>query len=381
MRILVSSSPGVGHLLPLLPLARAARARGHEVRIVGGASLAAIATAAGFPFDAVGPATIGAAGAAVPEIAALTGRRRAVATFRDVFCGSIATGVADDLEPVIADWRPDLVVREDMDFGASIAAEARGILVATVQATAWRPEMRRLAVEPLNAIRVRNGLPDDPELRQLHGAIFFTTRPPSLRDPAAPMPASTAELRPVADDRRPDDPDDDPFPPRDGRPRVAVTLGTVNASQADVLRHIVDGAVAAGADVVVALGADPATFGPAPPQVTLRAYVPMSRLLPASDVVAFHGGSGTMLAAAAVGVPMVIVPLGADQPDNADRTEAAGIARAVQLEGLSADAVRTALEAVLGDPRYRSRAAAVAAEVAAMPGPEAAVDQLESLAG
>jgi UDP:flavonoid glycosyltransferase YjiC (YdhE family) len=268
-----------------------------------------------------------------------------------------------------------------MDFGASIAAESRSIPVATVQATAWRPEMRRLAIEPLNAIRIRHGLPDDLELRQLHGAIFFTTRPPSLRDPAAPMPASTTELRPVADDRRPDDPDDDPFPPRDGRPRVAVTLGTVNASQAEVLRHIVDGAVAAGADVVVALGADPTTFGPTPPPVTLRAYVPMSRLLPASDVVAFHGGSGTMLAAAAAGVPMVIVPLGADQPDNADRTEAAGIARAVALEGLSADAVRTALEAVLGDPDYRSRAAAVAAEVAAMPSPEAAVTHHESLVG
>jgi UDP:flavonoid glycosyltransferase YjiC (YdhE family) len=133
--------------------------------------------------------------------------------------------------------------------------------------------------------------------------------------------------------------------------------------------------------VVVALGADPTTFGPTPPPVTLRAYVPMSRLLPASDVVAFHGGSGTMLAAAAAGVPMVIVPLGADQPDNADRTEAAGIARAVALEGLSADAVRTALEAVLGDPDYRSRAAAVAAEVAAMPSPEAAVTHLESLVG
>ena len=40
MRILVASSPGVGHLLPLLPVARAAAARGHDVRIAAGASLA-----------------------------------------------------------------------------------------------------------------------------------------------------------------------------------------------------------------------------------------------------------------------------------------------------------------------------------------------------
>ena len=54
---LVSSSPGVGHLLPLLPVARAARERGHDVVVAGGASLRPIVEAAGFRFVPMGPAS------------------------------------------------------------------------------------------------------------------------------------------------------------------------------------------------------------------------------------------------------------------------------------------------------------------------------------
>ena len=123
------------------------------------------------------------------------------------------------------------------------------------------------------------------------------------------------------------------------------------------------------------LGADPATLGRVPASVDRPALRPDVDLLPAADLVAFHGGSGTMLAALAAARPMVIVPLAADQPDNADRVEAAGVARSSRSRRLTADAVRLAIEAVLGDPAFRQRAAAVAAEIAAMPGPDAAVDR------
>jgi len=382
MRILVSSSPGVGHLLPLLPVARAAAARGHDVLVAVGAALAPIVQAAGLRHHPTGPATLEEVAASIPELTGLTGRRRALVMFRQAFCGAIAAGIADDIRTLADTWRPDLIMHEDMELGSWIVAEQLGIPHVTVQATAWRPRMRDLASDPLNRLRAAHGLPPDPELQGLYGAIFFTTRPVSLRDPNVPLPEVTAELRPIADDRRPGDEaaDADPFPSNDGRPRIAVTLGTVNASQVDVLRAIVEGAAATGAHVVVALGADPTTLGPVPTGVTVRAYVPMSALLPAADLVAFHGGSGTMLAALAAARPMVIVPLAADQPDNADLCAAAGVARIVPLEELTADAVQTAIRALLTDPSYRLRAAQVAAEIAAMPGPEDALARIERLA-
>ncbi|MEO5884649.1 MAG: glycosyltransferase [Candidatus Limnocylindrales bacterium] len=395
MRLLISSSPGVGHLLPLLPIARAARDRGHEVAIAVGAGLAPIVVAAGLRHVPVGPATLGEVVRGIPGLAALTGRRRALVTFQRVFCGAIAAGVANDVLALTDTWRPDVIVHEDLELGSWIVAERLGIPHVTVQATAWRPRMRDLAGEPLNQLRATHGLAADPALTGLYGAIFFTTRPPSLRDPAAPLPELTAELRPVADDRGSgpsagpfaDDADSDgdaagrdPFPSLDDRPRIAVTLGTVNAHQQDVLRMIIDGALAADGHVVVALGADPASFADPPDAVTVREYMPMSTLLPAADLVAFHGGSGTMLAALAAARPMVIVPLAADQPDNADLCAAAGVARIVLLEDLTADAVQTAIEAVVGDPSYRRRAAQVAVEIAAMPGPDDAVARIERLA-
>jgi len=106
----------------------------------------------------------------------------------------------------------------------------------------------------------------------------------------------------------------------------------------------------------------------------------MSTLLPAADLVAFHGGSGTMLAALAAARPMVIVPLAADQPDNAELCAAAGVARIVPLEDLTADAVQAATTALGADPSYRLRAAQVAAEIAAMPGPDDALARIVRLA-
>jgi MGT family glycosyltransferase len=233
----------------------------------------------------------------------------------------------------------------------------------------------------MNDLRERNGLPRDDELTGLEGRVFFTTRPLSLRPPDVPLPEVTAELRPIADDRHAGDTADaaDPFPARDGRPRVAVTLGTINQGELAVLHAMIDGALAAGAHVVVALGADPASLGPVPPDVAVRAYAPMSTLLPAADVVVFHGGSGTMLAALAAGTPMVIVPLAADQPDNAELCAAAGVARVVPLDGVDASGLRAAIEDATTDPTVQRRAQEVAAEVAAMPGPEVAIERLEAI--
>ena len=384
MRILVSSTPGLGHLLPMLPLARAARERGHEVVIATGSSLA---RGGGRGRDSGTrrwvPPPSARSWTTIPELVGLTGRRRAVVTLRRAFCETIAPAMADGVSELAARWRPDVIVHEDRELGSWVAAERLGIPHVTVQATAWRPRMTDIGNEPLNALRERYGLARDEGLAGLYGRLFLTTRPRSLRDGDAPMPEMTAELRPIADDRLPTTtaPDQDPFPPRDGRPRVAITLGTVNYDQVAVLRALIDGAVAAGAHVVVALGADPASLGTVPAGVSVHAYVPMSELLPAADLVAFHGGSGTMLAALAAGTPMLIVPFAADQPDNADRCLAAGVARVLTPEGLDAGAVKAAVEAIVSGPDYGRRAREVADEVAAMPGPDAALDRIETIVG
>jgi UDP:flavonoid glycosyltransferase YjiC (YdhE family) len=379
MRMLVVAAPGIGHLLPMLPLARAARDRGHDVRIASGSSLAPIAAAAGFPFVEAGPERMEVVGRAIPGLPQATGRRRAVLMVRHGFAERIAATQTAVLLAASSAWRPDLIVREDMAFAGWIVADRLGTPHATVQVTAWRPRVQDIAREPLAALRVAHGLPPDRDLAGLFGQVFFGTRPPSLQDPDAPLPVGAMPLRPIADDQvGAADPVDD-LPDPGGRPRVVVTLGTVDSGQRPMLRALIEGATAAGAQVVVALGADPSTLGPIDPDVVVRAYLPLSVVLPTTDAVVFHGGSGTLTAALAAGRPLVITPIAADQLDNADRALAAGIARVVPLAEVEPKTVRDATTAVLHDPRYRERAEAVAAEIAAMPGPDRAVEHLESI--
>lgn len=387
MRILIGSCPGVGHLLPLLPVARAARARGHDVRIATGAGLAPIAARVGLTHLPAGPATLGHAASDIPGLAGLTGRRRAVVMVRQAFAGTIARGIADDVLAAIADdagWRPDVIVHEDMDIGSWVVAERLGLPHATVQVTAWRPRVRDLLATAAAPLVDDYGL-EPAALERMLGALFFSTRPGSLHDPAAPLPGVTAPLRPIADDRDGAPPDTvsaaDPWPSGDG-PRIAVTLGTVNADQIGLLRTMTAGAASSAdgsARVVVALGGDPDAFGEAPPNVAVLRYVPMSTLLAEADALVFHGGSGTFTAALATATPMVIVPLAADQPDNAERAVAGGIARSISPDDLTSDMVRAALDEIRADAAATTRLAGIATEIAAMPGPDAAVERIEGL--
>ena len=94
----------------------------------------------------------------------------------------------------------------------------------------------------------------------------------------------------------------------------------------------------------------------------------------------FHGGSGTLTGALAHGLPMVLLPMGADQPANALRSHA--LVLGVNLEAIRAtpEDVRDAAAAVLADPAYRLAAQRLQTEIAALPEPAAAVGLLERLA-
>ena len=64
-------------------------------------------------------------------------------------------------------------------------------------------------------------------------------------------------------------------------------------------------------------------------------FVPQHEVLGHCDAVVCHGGSGTLIAALSLGVPVVVLPMGADQPDNADRCEELGVG--IVLDALTAE--------------------------------------------
>ena len=100
-------------------------------------------------------------------------------------------------------------------------------------------------------------------------------------------------------------------------------------------------------------------------------------LLPHCDVVVSHGGAGTLLGAAAHGIPQLILPQAADHFRNARAISAVSAGHAVEPEGQSVDAVANALAAVLGSGMLLTGATKLAHEMAVMPDAGSAACDLE----
>ncbi len=270
-----------------------------------------------------------------------------------------------------------MVVRDEADFGAAIAAEVLGVPTATVLVLAagmlLRPD---LVSPPLQVIRAEHGLAADPDLGMLTRGLVLAPFPPTFRDPASPLPlpASAFSYRP--DDRV-------PTARRAGRPRVYVTLGTsFNSGSGDLFERLLAGLAGVDADVLVTVGRriDPADFGPQPDHVRIEPFVPQEEVLRETDLVVSHGGSGSLMGALAHGLPSVLLPLGADQPHNAKRAAELGVARALDAASASPEEIRGAVSTMLADDSVSDRARQLAAEIDELPGVEATVPLLELLA-
>jgi hypothetical protein len=301
---------------------------------------------------------------------------------RDGFAGRIARQRAAGLLSLCGDWCPDLLVCDEMDFGAMVAAERLGLPHAAVVVIAAgglaRPE---LVAGPLNALRAEHGLGPDPDLAMVGRHLVLSPVPQRFRDPAWPLPA-TARLF------RPEGAADGPGPAwlaglPDG-PMAYVTLGTVfNQESGDLFERILAGLRDLPLTVIVTVGRgiDPADLGAQSANVRVERHVPQSLVLPRCDLVVSHAGSGSVLGALAHGLPSVLLPIGADQPLNARRCKQLGVGRVLDaLRSTPAD-IRAAAQVVLADPAYRQAAQAMQREIADMPDVTAVVPALERLAG
>jgi UDP-glucoronosyl and UDP-glucosyl transferase len=94
------------------------------------------------------------------------------------------------------------------------------------------------------------------------------------------------------------------------------------------------------------------------------------------SAVLTHGGHGTVIKALTAGVPLVVVPLGRDQPDNAARVVHAGAGLRLSKKA-GVPALRDAIARVVDEPRYRAAARRMAATLAAERDEGLVVDELE----
>jgi UDP:flavonoid glycosyltransferase YjiC (YdhE family) len=294
----------------------------------------------------------------------------------------VARERAADLLSLCTTWQPDLLVCEEVDFGAMVVAERLALPYTTVLVIAAggfiRPEY---VAEPLNEVRADHNLPPDSELTMLNRYLVLSPFPPSYRDPDVPVPPTLHTFRPVEPQSMTLAP-----PPwiaqLQGRPIIYFTLGTVfNVESGDLFQRVLAGLRDLPINLIVTVGRDiePEELGQQPSNIHIEQYIPQATILPYCDLVISHAGSGSVIGALAYGLPMVLLPMGADQPLNAQRCLALGVGKVLDPLKATPQMVREVVMSMLADPLYRHAAELLRNEIAALPEPAHAVLLLEQL--
>lgn len=367
---------GAGHLGPLVPFMASLTEAGHEVVVVGPPSMADQVERTGSRFWPGGEPPEDQIAPIRERLPLAPPAEATVLGNRDLF-GRLA---ADAMLPAMADaferWRPELVLRDPCEYASAAVAYRRDVTTATVAIS--------LAVAEWGSITAAS-----PAL-EVHAAGLtgwlrsrpYLTRFPSSLDPS-PFPI-TVRYRHDENRRRRSLPSSW-WPSADG-PFVYVTFGTVLGymSHAErVYRTVLDAIDGLSVRALLTVGRrfDPTPLHPIPENVHIEAWIDQADILDQVELVVCHGGSGTVLGALAAGVPIVIVPVFADQFANAERIVACGAGLAVtastgggQRRPVAANDVpqiREAIEGVLADrSRFGGAARRIGDEIAAAPSVE-----------
>ncbi|HEY6761688.1 MAG TPA: glycosyltransferase, partial [Baekduia sp.] len=286
-------------------------------------------------------------------------------------------------------WRPDAIVHETGEFSALVAGDALRvptIRVGVALVSPFEDWWLRVAAEALDELRADVGAAADPGARRGASTPLLTLAPPSLDRGHGEPPALVRRFRDDRVARARAAAVRIPSADHDDMPFVPISFGTAVPTNhfPDVYRAALDAVADLPVRVLMTTGVevDPAELGPLPANVRVERWAPIGALLAGATAFVTHGGAGTTVAALAAGVPMVVLPMAADQPFNARIVADAGAGVAVE-GGPAAGPPRLgeAVREVLDDPRYASAARALADEIGGLPPITDAVEAIETYAG
>ncbi|MGW0890111.1 glycosyltransferase [Saccharopolyspora sp. NPDC002578] len=392
MRVLASVTGSTSHAHEMLPLVDALQRAGHTVLVAtvpglvdeftgsGIAATAALPDQRGLWTNLLHEEGLGDTVDPTPEqqITILAGAPLIERSYRG-------------LRSVAAEFAPDLLLRDGMEFTACLLGEHLGTPHVPVPSGASNVlDPAAVAVE-LNERRRALGLPipDDPLALYRHGRIDSVParyslamhglpsatsyqQPESVR-PGASLPAWVGDLDPAV-------------------PLVYASIGLALAGWIErrdasgmirpadplpALRAMISALSELDCQAVVATGGLPVDDVERADHVHVVDRAPQQLLLPCAQLFVTHGGYNGIREAMRAGVPMVVMPLFGDQHDNARRVESLGLGERV-ADRRSAELL-TACRAVLSDSSYTARVRHAQRELLALPCVDEIVPRLESI--
>ena len=190
MRFLFTMHPAFGHFHAMVPLAQACKEHGHEVAFATGKSFGPVIRRNGYLHFPCGLDFDGSTDIfeALPGWSANEAKHPTDGLQQLYgFIQELAPRMADDLIGLVSAWRPDVIVRDPVEFGGYIAAEYHGLPHAT---PIWATYIsaKALCPEAVGELRRRYGLPDDPGLDTLDRYLVLDFLPSSWTFPNLPYP-------------------------------------------------------------------------------------------------------------------------------------------------------------------------------------------------
>jgi UDP:flavonoid glycosyltransferase YjiC (YdhE family) len=398
-------------------LARRLIERGHAVHVLGDPCIAPDAQAIGCTFRSYVRAPYRVDRSPASDFVKaweLHNPLTAFARQRDRVAFGPALAYAEDLLDTLERWPADVLVIDRTLFGAMIAAEKSGLPTALIVTNCYLPPMpgrpapgagflpakglpgqlrdrvcsaviKRLFATGLPAFNLARGqlglAPLQHPLEQLDRADRILVMTSRTFDFMAPNPPPNVRyVGPMLDDPVWAQPWVSPWPTDHPHPLVLVGFSSMFQNQRAMLQRIIDAIAPLPVRALVTLGPaiDQEIFH-SPPNVVIRASAPHAVVLQETAMVVTHAGHGTVIRTLAHGVPLVCLPMGNDQYDNAARVVASGAGLRLS-PNVRPTALRRAIDRILSEANFRAAARRVAAAIAAETAQPVAVQELEDLA-
>jgi len=417
IKFLFTMWDGGGTVPPELGIAKRLIARGHAVRVLADPVIEDEARAAGCAFSpwttAPHRTTRDRSGDIIRDYDA-GNPLRMMATYMKLFMADPAPRWAADTLAELEARPVDVFVTDQMIPATNIAAEKLALPRAAISPQIWmlptpglppigiglRPAtgpfgrmrdagirwvMTRLfdkALPAFNATRASHGLPPVGSTfeQMLRVDATYVLTSPAFDFTTKFMPKNVFYAGPVLDDPSWSGPWRSPWKPGDARPLVLVGLSSQYQKQTETLQRIVDALATLPVRALVTLGT---ALSPDEVRGTNNVVVvrsaPHAEVLRDASLLVTHGGHGTAMKGLAAGVPLLCVPMGRDQNDNAVRVVERGAGLSVKPTS-SVDVIRVSIERLLREPAFRDGARRLGAAIAGRDGCVDVVQSLERLA-
>lgn len=395
---LLATWEGGGSVTPVLALAQDLVARGHSVRVMSDACNRPETEAAGARFVAWtrAPSRLGREreydGWNDPDADPMQEMRNYL---RHQFIG-VAQACAEDLIEELNREPVDLVIALDMLFGAPLACEAIGqkhVLLGvninmfphpafiplgpgfkparTDEERALHEEVRQAQhamldefLPTLNAARAHLGLaPLAHAVDQLRtGSRFILATSRAFDFAPEILPEHYVYVGPIVGEPAWAQAWASPFAAEDRRPLALVAFSTTYQHHAGVMQKVADAIAPFDMKAAMTLGSIRRDEIAAPDNVAVLESAPHAPILAEAAFAIMHGGHGTLMKTLAAGKPMLILPHGRDQDDNAVRIVERGAGLALSPSA-SVEEIRAAVSRLLTEPHFARAAQALGAEV------------------